>query len=157
MSEPQVMYGDERDEVEIADFSIDRKSKPFRVDGDIFHAHPMIPIPAMQDMMRAARDMGKSLDGEADIEQMVEKIAGIFDVLLPDAEAHRMRERITSRDGQVAIDLRKQLMPIINHLMGEYGLRPTEPSPDSSAGSPSDGSGTTSPAGAQLAESIPSL
>jgi len=146
---------DERtDEIEITDFSISRKSKPFRVDGDVFHAHPIIPIPAMQDMVRAARDMGKLLEPESgDIDTMVEGIAKIFDVLLPEDEAHLMRERINSRDGRVAIDLRLQLMPIINHLMGAYGLRPTEPSSDSSAGPPDDGSGTTSPVGALPAAS----
>lgn len=142
------------DEIDIVDFSISRKSKPFKVDEDVFHAHPIIPIPAMQDMVRAARDMSKLLSPESgDIDAMVEGIAKIFDVLLPEDEAHRMRERINSRDGRVAIDLRLQLMPIINHLMGAYGLRPTEPSSDSSAGSPDDGSGTTSPVGVPLAVS----
>lgn len=145
------------DEVDVVDFSISRKSKVFRLEDDVFHAYPMIPIPAMQIMMRAAREMGAAFNEEAAtddaIASLTSKIGDMFNALLPAAEAKIMRDRLASSDGRVAVDLRQQVMPIINWLMGKYGLRPTEPPAESSTGLPAGGTGTGSTAGAQPEES----
>ena len=138
----------------IADFSVDRTSPKFRMEDDVFRAHPVLPIPIIQDLLNVVRGLGTALDVDKAAEgqderlnQILEKVAQIFDAMLETESAARMRERLSSRDGKIAVDLKRQVMPILHHLMERYGLRPTTASPDSSTGSPTGDAGTASVAG----------
>lgn len=104
------------------------------MDGDTFVAPAKIPPIRLADISTLAAEIGKA----EKLRQKLEAIADVFDQILTPESAPRFRERILSNDGDVAFDLNEQVMPLLQWLMEEYGLRPTQPSPPSSDG-PSDG------------------
>jgi hypothetical protein len=132
------------DQVEIRDFTIKQKRVAFRIDNDIFEASAILGLPVMQDMVKMSKGIGDIAERE---DGDYTEIFSIFDqVLLPDS-ARRFRERAMSR-GDEGIDVKRQLLPILHHLLEVFGLRPTQQSSDSSTGSPSGDDGITSTAGA---------
>lgn len=134
----------ELDQIEIRDFTIKQKRVPFRIDNDVFEASAILGLPVMQDMVKMSKGIGDIAERE---DGDYTEIFTIFDqVLLPES-ARRFRERAMSR-GDDAIDVKRQLLPILHYLLEVFGLRPTQLSSDSSTGSPSGGDGTTSTAGA---------
>lgn len=138
-----------QDEVEIRDFTIKRKRIPFKVDDDKFEAYGRLSVPLMQQLIKAAKNLSNIAEKED-----FGAIYGIFDQVLYPESATRFRERAESL-GDDAIDVKEQLMPIIHYLLERYGVRPTQPSSDSSTGSPSGTDGTTSTAGQPQVESTP--
>lgn len=82
-----------------------------------------------------------------------ESIFEIFDQLLIEESAKVFRERAMSK-GDRGIDVQRQLMPILYYLLEQYGVRPTQPSSDSSSGSLNVTDGITSTAGAPTEASI---
>lgn len=134
---PQV----DSDAVSIRDFTIRQKKIQFRVDEDIFDAYAILGLPLLQELVNISKGMSKLVD-----EGKYEAVFDVFDKLLYPDSAKRFRERATSL-GDDAIDVRKQLMPILHYLLEEYGVRPTEPSSASSTGLPSGTGGTSFTAG----------
>lgn len=133
------------DDVDIRDFTIREKRVRFRIDGDVFEAQALLGIPLMQELVKSTKAIGKMVE-----EERYEGIFAIFDQLLYPDSAQRFRERATSV-GDEAIDVRRQLIPVLYYLLEKYGLRPTQQSSDSSTGSPSGTDGTTTTAGVSVA------
>jgi hypothetical protein len=150
---------------EIKDFSISAEPIRFRVSPDVFEAFPVLSLPVTREMAKLGA-VAQAAGGDAS--QMAEKIdvfLRFFDQVLYPASARRFAERAKpavtddmpdeekARVLSEGLDLQRQIMPIFQWLLEQYGLRPTAPSSTSSAGS-TDG-GTASTAGAQPAESTP--
>lgn len=123
------------------DFTKPKKRVEFRIDEDLFEAPRVLPIPVMQELASTA----DRLKGNLSNAEQLQMVISIFDTILPDAAAARLRERISSKEEPVDLE---QIMDIMLWLLEVYGLRPTQPSADSSAGQPAVTSGTPSAAGA---------
>lgn len=109
----------------VRDFSISDEPLPFKLGQDIFEAVPVVPPVLLDELTAALAQMGA--EGRTNIE-LLNDFAAIFDVLLTEGTALRFRERLMSRTEP--IDLNRQLVPIIQWLLEEYGMRPMEPSSD---------------------------
>jgi hypothetical protein len=138
---------DNDDAVSIKDFTVKRKRIAFRVDNDVFEAYAVLGLPLLQDLMETSKTLQTMLK-----EQNFEALFTLFDKLLFPDSAKRFRERAMAT-GDDAIGVQTQLVPILHFLLEEYGLRPTQPSSESSAGSPSGTDGTTSTAGSSQLDS----
>lgn len=132
-------------DVAFKDFTKAKKQVRFRIDVDVFEAPSVLPIPVLQQLAGSA-DALKA--GGASSAETLDQVIGIFDIILLDASAAKLRERIASKDNPVDLE---QLMDIMLWLLEVYGLRPTQESSDSSAGLPTETSGTPSAAGAPSA------
>lgn len=129
------------EEVEIKDFTIRKKTIPFRIDNDVFHATAILSIPMMQNLVRVSRDLGEMMKND-DYSAM----EMLFTELLLPPHGERFAQRLKSKDVD-AIDVKRQVLPIMHYLLEQYGLRPTQLSSDSSAGLPSGTDGTSFTAG----------
>lgn len=122
---------------DVEDFSITYKPIKFRVNGpDVFEAVPVLPVPVLRELGA----MHGSMEQLSTIEKF-NKVLDMFDLLLTPESAKRFRARLESRedpDGGGAIDLNRQVIPILNWLVEKFGMRPT-----GAAGSSSDGAGST--------------
>lgn len=132
----------DQDAVNIKDFTLKRKRILFKLDDDVFEARSKISLALMQDMMRVGKSM-ESIEKDGKFERIVE----VFNNLLVPASAERFAQRVTTNNDAEAVDAREELIPILFWLLEQYGLRPTQPSSDSSTGSPSESDGTTSTVG----------
>lgn len=126
------------DEVEIKDFTIKKKRVKFKIDDDIFEASRILGIPMMQDLVKVTKGLGNMSES-----QDYSAITKIFEELLVEGSAERFNERLMKK-GDEGIDVREQLLPILHYILEKFGVRPTQPSSDSSAGSPSETDGTPS-------------
>lgn len=135
---------------EIKDFSLKVSTHRFKFNGDeVYEAPAVIPFDALTNLGKMSGRFTNITTMEPD--KLVELLGEVFDgILLPDS-ARRLKDRLTDREN--SIDVMRQVIPALNWLLEEYGLRPTEPSPPSSTG-PSDG-GTSSTAGAPPEASTP--
>ena len=131
-------------DVNFKDFTKVKKRVEFTIDDDTFVAPKVLPIPVLQQLAGAADALKTSESAVAALQQIVD----VFDIILIDSSAARLRERISSKDEPVDLD---QLTEILLWLLEVYGLRPTQQSSDSSAGSPNVVSGTPLTAGAPSA------
>lgn len=146
MTAPTLARGDDDDVVDIVDFSLPVSRIAFKIDDDIFEAHAALGLATMQDIVKVTRTLGDvGRDGD------YTPLLNIFNRLLTAETAPRFAERVMS-SGSDALDVRKQLIPILHFLLERYGLRPTQPSSDSSTGSPSGTGGTTSTPGFSIAD-----
>lgn len=127
------------------DFTKKKPPVEFQIDDDIFIAPSVLPVPTMQELA----DVAGSIKNETDNKKLFEKLTGIYDVILTEKSAARFQERVKSKTEPIDIN---QLVDIMMWLLEEYGLRPTQPSLDSSPGAPSETPGTPSTAGAPSAE-----
>lgn len=136
------------DSVEIKDFTIEWKRIRFRIAPHIYEARPMLGPALMQRMVNIGKTLGSGGE-DRDIEASLEGVYSIFsELLLPDSATTFNAELAADK-----IDIQKQLIPVLFWLLEQYGVRPIQPSPDSSAGSPSETGGTPFTAGASLVES----
>lgn len=137
----------DEEEVEIRDFTIKKKRIKFKIDDDVFEATNILGVSTMQDLVNTASELQEMLKNKdfTGLEKLFSEL------LLPDS-AKRFNERMRAK-GDEAIDVRRQLLPIIHYLLERFGLRPTQPSLASPAGSPSEANGTSSTAGSSLTES----
>jgi hypothetical protein len=131
-------------EVSFKDFTKAKKRVQFQIDEDVFEAPSVLPIPTMQELARVTDKLKTATSSDETLGQVI----GIFDVILLEASAKRMRERVASKEEPVDIE---QLTEIMLWLLEVYGLRPTTPSSPSSAGLPTETSGTPSMDGAPSA------
>lgn len=128
-------------EIEIKDFTLKIKRFGFKIDNDTFVAHAALGLPTMQELSKVTKNLGEAVrSGD------YTPITDVFRELLEDVSAQRFTQRVVAK-GPDAIDVKKQLMPILYWLLEKYGLRPTQLSSESSTGSPSETGGITSTAG----------
>lgn len=119
------------------DFSRDRKQIQFQIDGDVFDCRPALAADVLLDFTERFNALEKDSDGTSSRSVLVDVLK---EVLQP-SSFERFRMRMADRDNPVDMP---QTNSIIEWVFEEYGLRPTQPSPDSSTGQPSPGSGTNS-------------
>jgi hypothetical protein len=131
----------------VKDFTRERKRLVFRIDDDVFEAATALPGKVLSRFAARFADIenvsvDKQLDAFADALGMV---------LLPESNA-LFQKRLDDLQQPIELD---QASDVIQWLLEQYGLRPTEPSSPSSPGSPSLASGTSSTDAAQPQASIP--
>jgi hypothetical protein len=124
------------DAVPVKDFTRTRKRLVFRIDDDLFEAATALPG------MTLARFAARFADIK---DTTVDKQLDVFTdalgmVLLPDSNA-RFQKRLEDLANPIELE---QASQVIQWLLEEYGLRPTQPSSPSSTGLPSPASGTSS-------------
>lgn len=129
-------------DVRFRDFSKKRKPIFFILDspnpeGERFDCYPALALPSLQEISLIAGDMTQ--------EKVLESFSAFFKVVLQPDSAERMEKKLYDRLNPLEVE---QANDIMSWLMEEYGLRPSKPSSDSSAGSPTDDAGTPSVAGA---------
>lgn len=131
----------------IKDFTLpsDGESLKFRIGADIFDAVSTIPLGLLPDVVSTGANLA---DGSQD---KIEKVLNIFDVLLWDESAAKLRERIRDKKNPISD---KHILPIVHWLLEQYGLRPTQPSDTSSSSSDVTDGSTTSTDGVSHVESI---
>jgi hypothetical protein len=120
---------------DVQDFSehIDVK---FRIDGDTFVGVSNIPASDLLEFGRLFTGMT-----ESDVIQDPKAFTTLFNLVLTTESATRFLERMSSKTEPISMT---QIMRIMPWIMGEYGMRPTEPSSNSSNGSPNQDDGTSS-------------
>lgn len=157
--------------VQFKDFSKPRQDIKFKIDDDVFTAYSRLSPQAMQNAIHALAKLQSAKD-DLDVENLnvenlenlehladynlLEKLSVLADVLdgmLQPESAKIFRERLLGSDN--VIDYQTAI-GVMQWLMEVYGLRPTQQSEPSSAGSPSVEPGTTSADGASVADSDPS-
>lgn len=117
------------------DFSASKPPVEFTVDGDVFSAPGDLPVLTLIEFAERASGAG----GASTLTQDV--LVGLFELILYPTSAEQFIARM--RDSERPIGL-EQVMEIIPWLLEQYGLRPTEESKDSSAGSDNPGVGRSS-------------
>lgn len=131
------------DEINIKDFTRKPRKSFFRIDDDVFQIRTKRSLPLLQSLVHISKNMKTVIAETGDYEAILE----IFDKVLVPASARVLRERVMSEDEDEAIDVEEQLVPIMHYILEEFGIRPTQPSSDSSAGSSSETDGSSSTAG----------
>lgn len=111
----------------------------FRIDADTFEAAAKVPV---GHLTQAINLRGNITGGD------LEPVLRFLDAVLYPHSAQIVRARAV--DVANPID-HTDLLNVLNHLIERWGMRPTEPSPNSSTPSGDGTSGTSSPAGAQPA------
>jgi hypothetical protein len=130
--------------VEYKDFSRQSKQIKFTVGAQEYDAVPALGLGLAVEMS----NIGKTFAGGEGLER-VDTLWEFFGGILQDDGADRLKKQAYSKIDPLDI---RQLMNIMNWLLEVYGLRPTQPSNDSSTGSSDDGKSSTD--GAQPEESI---
>jgi hypothetical protein len=128
------------------DFSRPRKRLNFTIDGDTFEAATALPGDVFAEFVTLYNSTG---DTETYQQQHDMLKQALVLALLPESW-QRFSTRL--KDKTRPID-DEQMSDVVLWLLEEYGMRPTQPSPDSSDGSASPESGTSSTANTQPAES----
>lgn len=105
-------------------------------------------IPMMQDLVKVTKNMGAMSDSGD-----YSGIAEIFNELLVPQSAARFTQRLNAK-GDDGIDVKSQLLPILNYVLEKFGLRPTQPSSDSSTGSLTETDGIPSTDGSSVEASV---
>lgn len=131
----------------VKDFSRKRERLVFRIDDDIFEAATALPGKTLARFAARFADVenipiDKQLDAFADALGMV---------LLPESNS-RFQKRLDDLENPIELE---QASDVIQWLLEKYGLRPTEPSSDSSTGPASPASGTSLTDAQQPTVSIP--
>jgi hypothetical protein len=130
------------DDVRFKDFSKKRKPVFFVLDGptpdgERFDCYPALALPSLQEIAL--------ISGNMTADNATESFEEFFSVVMQPDSATRMAAKLHDRANPLDPD---QANEIMEWLMEVYGLRPSQPSSDSSAGSPTDDAGTPSGAGA---------
>lgn len=126
------------DDVRFKDFSKKRKPINFLLDStEPFHCYEALALPSLQEIALIAGNMTS--------ENATESFAEFFKVVLQPPSAERMSAKLYDRMNPLDPEQANEVMA---WLMEVYGLRPTSPSSDSSAGSPTGDGGTPSVGGA---------
>jgi hypothetical protein len=135
------------------DFSAKPRVVQFTVDGETYRGRPYLPAQTMVDFTLRVEKMGEAATGSDGFATMMESLEM---VLMPDSFRKlkdRMKDPLADLSTEDAARITElpytpielpQLDEILKWLMEEYGLRPTQSSSDSLAGSPDPASGTSS-------------
>jgi hypothetical protein len=143
---------------------VDREPIDLEIGGDHFSPPALLSPDALADLIDMQADMSRMFGrlqaaasaSNAAIEpgqlrEILEFLAKIFDLILPEDDIARFRARLFDRKNPY--DLLREVVPAVIGLIEEYTGRPTRPSPPSST-LPS-GDGTTSAAGPPAVASTP--
>lgn len=132
-------------DADIKDFTKARRSIKFKIDDDVFNCVPDLPVLTLIDFAAMAEKINEtSMD-----ESMRNLFIDMFKLILVDTAAERFIARMQDKINPISMDQVNEIMPWV---MEKYGLRPTEPSDSSSAGSPTPESGLNSTVNVQAAE-----
>jgi hypothetical protein len=113
------------DSIDIKDFTLAERFIRFRAEGDVFEAYSALGLATMQRMVNVSKSISSMVQ-----EEKYDAIVAVFDEALTPESAKRFRERALSSDGEIALDVKRQLIPILHFLLEKYGLRPTQQSSD---------------------------
>lgn len=130
-------------------FSRNRPKIQFDIDGDVFTAAPGLPAGTLAEFGIGYAD---ALSETSSIKDQFDALSSVIRLVLLPESYERFTARLT--DSERPIDL-EQLNEVIVWLLEQYGLRPTEPSSDSSSGPPALEPGTSSTDGVPAADSTP--
>lgn len=122
----------------VRDFSRPRPRILFTIDGDTFEAAPAIPAETLVRFTNQFADLAPAGSGSSG-DQFGAITSVLRFVLLPES-LERLSSRLSDLANPVDMD---QLGDIVMWLLEQYGLRPTQPSSNSSAGPGSPVSGTS--------------
>lgn len=144
-----------QDSVRVADFSFTPSPIRFTMDGETYHCRKVLPLGAYEDVMDMVSESnvanGTGVVSKNDLRTALDQVAAVFAIVLTDESIGRFKERLLGRDDP--LDLKEQVVPAMHWVLEQYGLRPTEPSSDSSTGSDDGTTGITLTAGVQPAAS----
>ncbi len=119
---------------DIKDFTVARKPIRFRIDDDFFTAAPALPADRLLQFAKLADAIDpKNLE--------MQPFHDLFSMVLRSESAEVFIDRLSNPDNPIDFE---QLNGVMVWLMEQYGLRPTEPSSDSSTTSPTPDDGTNS-------------
>lgn len=114
------------------DFTKPREPHRFGLGGHDYAASAVLSSAALQ---RAGELAASWKDTDInDLQAMVAAIGEAFTILVPGPQGQEINHRIVA-DEKDPIDLLGEALPCFLWLLGEHGLRPTQPSSDSSNGS----------------------
>lgn len=145
-------------EANFRDFTKKRPEIYFDLNGERYHCRKALTPKKLQLAMRAFRSIKSEFDAVVDTSDAAEKaentdllgkIAGVLIHFLKVDSFDRLNAALNDDEPDEPIDV-EQLMEILKWTLETMTGRPTTPSPDSTDTSPSDGTGTSSTAGAQL-------
>jgi hypothetical protein len=137
MTMPDFSRPDADPDSDLPDFSKPRKRVAFQIDGDVFDAPPVIPAMVLMNYTKSFSQMQDNADTQAQMDAMT----GILEMVLRPQSYALFLQRLGDRERPIGLD---QLQEVIEYLMGEYGMRPTVQSSESSDGLPNPESGTNS-------------
>lgn len=127
------------DKVDFKDFGRKRKTIAFSIGEDnVFSCVPALSLPAMQEIAGLAQDFT--------VETAVDHFVDFFNLVLVPESAAKFEDKMRN-DRLDPID-QEQALDIMLWVLEQYGVRPTQPSSDSSDGSQTGDGGTPSEAGA---------
>jgi hypothetical protein len=124
------------------DFSGSPDPVVFRIAPDDFECLPEIPLDAMAQMA----ELGGKLDDSGSAHVQLGRVYEFFDTIMTPTSAYlfRQRGRVSTPDDPNPNPVgMRAITEILPWLMEVYGLRPTQPSDDSSAGSTPDDTSST--------------
>jgi serine protease inhibitor len=119
------------------DFTKPRPELDFRIDDDVFFPYPALPARVLVEFAMTFDGIDKDTSADKQMEAMLSILER---ALTPDSYA-RFSSRINSREKPIDLD---QVNEVMEWMLGEYGLRPTQPSELSSNGSVNQDSGMSS-------------
>jgi hypothetical protein len=131
----------------VKDFSRKRERLLFRIDDDVFEAATALPGKTLARFATRFTDIEKTPIGE----QLNVFADALGMVLLPESNS-LFQKRLDDLAKPIELE---QASDVIQWLLEAYGLRPTEPSSDSSTGPSSPASGTNSTGAQPQPASIP--
>ena len=135
-------------EVHFRDFTKKRKPVNFRIDDDVFHCVEALLPDTLEELMTLVKTRADA--GDADrAAAVVGKLRDIFKLFLLDDSYELFASRLGNPRKPIDI---QQLLEIIQWIVEVYTKGRTTPSSDSSDTLPSVETGTSSTAGAPLAE-----
>ncbi len=119
------------------DFTRQPRVIEFKIDDDVFRCHPRLSAQTLIDFTLEVEKLGDKMTSEQGIQTM---IGTLKMVLVPDSYT-LFHDRMSNSSNPIELD---QVNAVIEWIMGEYGLRPTQQPDTSSAGPSSQVPGTSS-------------
>lgn len=150
------------DNANYRDFTKKRARVHFDLNGENFECRKALTPKNLQLAMRAFRSVKTEFElaaaagvTEENAPDLLSKISNVMIHFLKLESFDRFNALLQEDEPEEPVDT-VQLMEILQWVLEKTAGRPTPPSSDSTPTSPSDGTGTSSTAGAQLEESTPS-
>lgn len=113
---------------DVFDFSQPKRKISFKLDADIFHA--IDELPGLTGLEFAA--FSTTVETSNDLREQADLVERMFRLVLAPTSADRFIDRLRSTTEPIGVNAMNAVMM---WLMEQYGLRPTQPSEDSSDGS----------------------
>ena len=125
------------DSVRMKDFTKKKKVVQFVFDGEVYRCYPGLAPEGLQELIKYADDITP--------QNALASLDGFFGIVMNEENARKIQLKLRDKESPLEIDVATDMMLWI---LEEFGLRPTQSSPDSSTGSPTGGDGSPSEAGA---------